>query len=52
MEKLLEYTLKNQLRVENAYDEVYGLLVTEAPGTSDDDREQLLTLLFETFEIH
>lgn len=48
-EKLLQYTLHNQLNVES---EGFTILLTEAPLNKKSDREKTLQMVFETTDAH
>lgn len=49
MEKVWHHTFFNELRVTPS--EVQGVLVTEAPRNPKQNRERMLTAMFETFEV-
>ena len=50
MEKVWHHTFFNELRLNPS--EVQGVLVTEAPRNPKQNRERMLTVMFETFEVH
>lgn len=49
MEKVWQHTFYNELRITPS--EVQGVLVTEAPRNPRENRERMVTALFETFEV-
>ena len=49
MEKVWHHTFFNELRLNPS--EVQGVLVTEAPRNPKQNRERMLTVMFETFEV-
>jgi len=49
MEQVWHHTFFNELRINPS--EIQGVLITEAPRNPKENREQMTTLMFETFEV-
>ena len=49
MQKVWHHTFFNELRIQPS--EIQGVLITEAPRNPKENREKMVSLMFETFEV-